>query len=262
MDEILAFQSVVWDGGDFQDTIEGEDFRALMDLCFRRADKFSLLRRDWPGAKDGPLEQALRPYRLGEYFSYGGLSWFDHEAREKCYVYPANGETKAIFLDYITHLFGRDVERSDGSDWPPEKYKACVEMSEAAYERVMERVEAVEKISGPISDQDFAAIETEELREAREIWLQVFDEADFQSNLEDPCFFRGDDLFFRTITHELDCLVLVVDDAFGERLKRLGKWMDVSDRRYLRPLGFLSEGEGLVWYGGDGQNGAAKGSRT
>lgn len=262
MDEILAFQSVVWDSGDYQDTIEGEDFRVLMDLCFHRADRFSLLRRDWPGAKDGPLERALRPYVLGEYFSYGHLCWFDREAREKCYIYPANGETKAILLDHITHLFGRDVERSDGSDWPPEKYRACVEMSEAAYARVMERVEAVEKISGPISDEDFAAIETEELREAREIWLQVFDEADFQSNLEDPCFFRGDDLFFRTITHELDCLALVVDDAFGERLKRLGKWVDVSDRRYLRPLGFLSEGEGLVWYGGNGQNGAAKGART
>lgn len=262
MDEILAFQSVVWDDGDYQDTIEGEDFRELMDLCFRRADKFSLLRRDWPGAKDGPLERALRPYRLGEYFSYGHLRWFDREAREKCYIYPANGETKAILLDHITHLFGRDVEQSDGSDWPPEKYRACVEMSEAAYARVMERVEAVEKISGPISDEDFAAIEREELQEARALWLPIFDEADFQSNLEDPCFFRGDDLFFRTITHELDCLALVVDDAFGERLKRLGKWMDVSDRRYLRPLGFLSEGEGLVWYGGNGQNGAAKGART
>lgn len=262
MDEILAFQSVVWDDGDYQGTIEGEDFRALMDLCFDRADKFSLLRRDWPGAKDGPLERALRPYVLGEYFSYGHLRWFDREAREKCYIYPANGETKAIFLDHITHLFGRDVEQSDGSDWPPEKYKACVEMSEAAYERVMKRVETEENIFGAISDEDFEAIEAEELRDAREIWLQVFDEADFQSSMEDPCFFQGDDLFFHTITHELDCLALVVDDAFGERLKRLGKWMDVSDRRYLRPLGFLSEGEGLVWYGGDGQNGAAKGART
>lgn len=262
MDEILAFQSVVWDDGDYQDTIEGEDFRALMDLCFHRADKFSLLRRDWPGAKDGPLERALRPYVLGEYFSYGHLRWFDREAREKCYIYPANGETKAIFLDHITHLFGRDVEQSDGSDWPPEKYKACVEMSEAAYERVMKRVETEENIFGAISDEDFEAIEAEELRDAREIWLQVFDEADFQSSMEDPCFFQGDDLFFHTITHELDCLALVVDDAFGERLKRLGKWMDVSDRRYLRPLGFLREGEGLVWYSGDGQNGAAKGART
>ena len=59
MSEILAFQSVVWDDEDYQDTIEGENFRALMDLCFQRADKFSLLRRDWPGAKDGPLEQEI-----------------------------------------------------------------------------------------------------------------------------------------------------------------------------------------------------------
>ena len=105
MDEILAFQSVVWDDEDYQETMEGEEFRALMELCFERADKFSLLRRDWPGAKDGPLERALRPYRLGEYFSYGRLSSFDHEAREKCYLYPANEETKAILLAHITHLF-------------------------------------------------------------------------------------------------------------------------------------------------------------
>ena len=261
MDEILAFQSVVWDDGDYQDTTEGEDFRALMDLCFDRADKFSLLRRDWPGAKDGPLEQALRPYVLGEYFSYGHLRWFDREAREKCYIYPANGETKAILLDYITHLFGRDVERPDGSDWPPEKYKACVEMSEAAYERVMERVEAVEKISGPISDQDFAAIEREELQEARRLLPPIFDEADFQSNLEDPCFFRGDEMYFKTITHEYECWVHAFDRPFGETLRKLGMWMDVSDRFRL-PLELLSRQEGLVWYGGDGQNGAAKGART
>lgn len=261
MDEILAFQSVVWDDGDYQDTIEGEDFRALMDLCFRRADRFSLLRRDWPGAKDGPLERALRPYRLGEYFSYGHLRWFDHEAREKCYIYPANGETKAILLDHITHLFGRDVEQSDGSDWPPEKYRACVEMSEAAYERVMERVEAEEKIFGPISDEDFAAIEREELQEARALWLPIFDEADFQSNLEDPCFFRGDEMFFETITHEYECWVHVLDRPFGEALRKLGKWVDISDRFRL-PLELLSRQEGLAWYVGDGQDGVAKGART
>ena len=252
MDEILAFQSVVWDDGEYQDTIEGEGFRALMELCFARADQFSLLRQDWPGAKDGPLEQALRPYRLGEYFSYGRMSWFGHEAREKCYLYPANGETKAILLSHITHLFGRDVERPDGSRWPPEKYKACVELSEAAYERVMERVEAEEKIFGVISDEDFAAIEREELREARQLWLQVFDEADFDSNMEDPCFFRDGEMFFETITHEYECWVHVLDRPFGKRLRELGKWVDVSDRFRL-PLGRLGGEEGLVWYGQGGQ---------
>ncbi len=253
MDEILAFRSIIWDNEDYQETVKGEEFRALMELCFDRADHFSLCRTDWPGAKDGPLERALRPYRLGEYLSYGRLIWFGHEAWEKCYVYPANQETKAIFLSHITHLFGRDVERPDGSDGPPEKYKACVELSEAAYERVMERVEAEEAIFGAISDEDFAAIEEEELQEAKKLWEEVFDEADFDSNLEDPWFFRGDDLFFRTITHEYDCLVHVPDEDFGERIKELGRWVDVSDRRYLRPLGFLSECQGLTWYEKDGQ---------
>lgn len=250
MDEIFAFQSVIWNDEDYLETLGGEPFRKLMELCFDRADRFSLLRTDWPGARDGPLEQALRPYRLGEYFSYGGLSWFDRSAREKCYVYPANEETKVIFLRHITHLFGRDIEPpSDGIRLRPEKYKTLDRMAEAAWDRVAERWDAVEAATGrPISEEESAAIEKEEFREARELWLQIFDEADFQSNMEDPCFFRGDDLFFQTITHELDCLACVLDDAFGEQLKTLGKWLDVSDRRYLRPLGFLSEGEGLVWY--------------
>ena len=248
MDKVLWFQNYVDDDCEYHDTIQGEKFRTLMDLCFERADKFSLIRRDWPGAKDGPLEQALRPYLLGEYLSYGRLSWFDHEAREKCYIYRANEETKAIFLSHITHLFGRDVERSDGSDWPPEKYKKCVEMSEAAYERVMERVETEEEIFGVISDEDFAAIEKEELREAREIWQEVFNEADFQSNMEDPCFFQDDELFFETITHEYECRVHVLDESFDQALRKLGKWVDASDQ-FQRPLGQLSGEDGLIWYG-------------
>ena len=247
MDKVLWFQSYVDGDCEYHDTIQGENFRTLMDLCFERADKFSLIRRDWPGAKDGPLEQVLRPYLLGEYLSYGRLSWFDHEAREKCYIYRANEETKAIFLSHITHLFGRDVERSDGSDWPPEKYKKCVEMSEAAYERVMERVETEEEVFGVISDEDFAAIEKEELREAREIWQEVFNEADFQSSMEDPCFFQDDELFFETITHEYECRVHVLDESFDQAIRKLGKWVDASDQ-FQRPLGLLSQEDGLIWY--------------
>ena len=245
MDEILAFQSVVWDDGDYQETMKGAQFRALVELCFERADQFSLLRRDWPGAKDGPLEQALRPYRLGEYFSYGRLSWFGHEAREKCYLYPANEETKAVLLAHITHLFGRDVEQPG---WPPEKYKTCVELSEAAWDRIMERWDALEAATGrPVGGEESAAIEKEELREAKALWEEIFDEADFQSNLEDPCFFRGDEMFFETVTHEYECRVHVLDRPFGERLRALGKWVDVSDRFHL-PLGRLSGEDGLVWY--------------
>ena len=252
MDEILAFQSIIWNDEDYQETIEGEQFRALMDLCFDRADRFSLLRTNWPGARDGPLEQALQPYRLGEYDSYAVLCGYDREVREKCYVYPANEETKAIFLAHITHLFGRDIEPTADGIWPrPEKYKTCDEMAEAAWERISERWDAVEAAAGrPLSEEESAVIEEEELREVRALWLQIFDEGDFQSNMEDPWFFRGDDLFFRTITHESDCMACVLDDAFGEQVKQLGKWLDVSDRRYLRPLGFLSECQGLVWYDG------------
>lgn len=245
MDEILGFQNYVDGGCAYHDTIQGEKFRALMDLCFARADQFSLIRRDWPGARDGPLERALRPYRLGEYDSYGRLIWFNHEAREKCYLYPAGGETKAILLAHITHLFGRDVERPEGSDWMPEKYKKCVETSEAAWDRIIERWDA---LGGAGTDEARGAIEEEELREAKALWLPIFDEADFQSNMEDPCFFRGDEMFFETITHEYECRVHVLDRPFGKKLRELERWRDLSDQFRL-PLGLLSRQEGLVWYG-------------
>lgn len=246
MDKVLWFRGPSWDNEDCDETIEGEKFRELMGLCFDRADKFSLIRTDWPGAKDGPLERALRPYLLGEYLSYGILHWFDHEARQKCYIYQANEETKAIFLAHITHLFGRDVERSDGSDWPPEKYKQCVELSQAAWDRVMERWDALEAATGrPVSEEESAAIEKEELREAKALWEEIFDEADFQSSMEDPCFYRGDEMFFWTITHELQCCAWVVDTPFGEKLRGLGRWVE-EDK--TRSLGRLSGEDGLVWY--------------
>lgn len=242
MDKVLWFRGPSWDNEDYDETIKGEKFRELMGLCFDRADKFSLIRRDWPGAKGGPLEQALRPYLLGEYLSYGILHSFDHEAREKCYIYRANEETKAIFLSHITHLFGRDVEQSDGSDWPPEKYKKCVEMSQAAWDRIIERWDALGEAG---TDKIRDAIEKEELQEAKALWEKIFDEADFQSNMEDPCFFRGNETFFWTVTHEALCCAWVVDEPFGKKLRELGRW---TEEDKTRSLGQLSGEDGLVWY--------------
>lgn len=243
MDKVLWFQNYVDDDCEYHDTIQGENFRTLMDLCFDRADKFSLLRTDWPGAKDSPLEQALRPYLLGEYLSYCILHSFDHEARLKCYIYWANEETRDIFLSHITHLFGRD----EAPDAPRlEKYDACDEAAKAASDRFMKRVEAEEEVFGVISDEDFTAIEEEEFREAKALWRKVFDEADYNSGMEDPCFYRGDETFFWTLTHETQCCAWVVDEPFGEKLRELGRW---TEEDKTRSLGQLSGEDGLVWYG-------------
>ena len=93
-------------------TIAGEAFQTLMDLCFDRADCFSLHRCGWEKAWDGALEQALRPFCLGEYLSYARIQRYDGEFREKCYVYRASRKAKAIFLQHWTHLFDREISRA------------------------------------------------------------------------------------------------------------------------------------------------------
>lgn len=245
MDKVVAFQSSIWDSAEYEETIKGENFRKLINLCFNRADKFSLHRRGWPGAKAGSIEQALQSYCMGEYLSDVRLRWFDHEVREKCYVYPANSKTRDIFLRYIVHLFGQDVEILSENVYFPEKYNSYIKEESAARERELERLRA---LAGQLTDEGIGRINQEEFQKVRELWLNVFDEADFGSNMEDPCFFRGDDMFCRIITHESQCLIHVPDQVFGEQIRKLGKWKDVSDCHYLLPLGFLSEGEELIWY--------------
>ena len=70
MHAVLGFKNgSYYPCGRKEPTIEGKQFQALMELCFAHGDTFSLRRCDWPGAHDGALEQALRPYILGEYDS-------------------------------------------------------------------------------------------------------------------------------------------------------------------------------------------------
>lgn len=243
MDKVLWFEGPSWDHQDYDGTIKGGKFRALMDLCFERADKFSLLRGNWPGAKDGPLEQALRPWLLGEYLSYGILHQFDHEAREKCYIYQASEETKAIFLAHITHLFARDNELPDGETAPlPEKYGPYMQAVKAARERVAARCDA---LGDGLTDEAMGAIDQEEFREVQALWQEVFDESDYDSHMEDPCFYRGDEMFFWTLTHETQCCAWVVDQFFGEKLRELGRW---TEEDKTKSLGRLSNEDGLVWY--------------
>ena len=110
MSSVLFFKNFTYyDENHPAPTIEGSEFQALLDLCFAHADAFSLRRCGWPGAKNGALEDALRPWLLGEYFSYGILNWFDLKRREKCYLYRACPETKDILLQHIHHLFDQEI---------------------------------------------------------------------------------------------------------------------------------------------------------
>ena len=132
MSSVLHFKNIYYFDDDTERTIEGAQFRALMELCFSQADTFSLLRSGWPGARDGALEQALRPWLVGEYASYGILHWFDKQSREKCYLYRATQETKEILLQHIHHLF--ETERS----LAPVGHQAYLQKKYAVYDRASE----------------------------------------------------------------------------------------------------------------------------
>ena len=248
MDEIWTFTRFSSDDGQESEeaTIRGEKFHALMDLCFAHADRFSLHRCNWPGANDGALEQALRPFRLGRYRSYAAICPSeDRKIWENCYLYPATDETKAILLRYIPHLFGREPDPA------PEGHREYLEKKYAAYYKACEAAEEqIDKYldKDPDPDMDAAlAFSKKVYCEARTIWQQIFDPKDYYSTMEDPCFFRGDEMFFETVTHEGECYAHIFSDAFGAKLRELGEWTSLSDPRL--PLFSLRRAKRLVWYG-------------
>lgn len=217
-----------------------------MELCFAHADTFSLRRSGWPGAHDGALERALRPWLLGEYDSYGILNWFGLEIREKCYLYQANRETKEILFRHIHHLF--EAEKS----LVPENYEAYLSRKYEAYDRVAREIssrfsqymgtEGMEQ-----SEEQREAVLDRLYQEAREQYPDVFLKGEHYSNMEDPCFFQGTEMFFETITHEQECWVKVLGPEFEADLQAVGEWLDLSEDRLL-PLFSLTTAEGLKWY--------------
>ena len=226
-------------------TIAGEAFQALMDLCFDRADCFSLHRCGWEKAWDGTLEQALRPFCLGEYLSYARIQRYDGEFREKCYVYRASRKAKAIFLQHWTHLFDREISRAPaGHDaYLREKYAAYDKAAEAASERVGEFLDHAPR---DLSDAAFHAFLREAYREAETLRKQVFSERDYYANMEDPCFFDNGVLFLETVTHETLCFADADDPAFAAALRRLGDW---AEERTSRPPVRLEAMDGYRRYG-------------
>lgn len=247
MPTVLLFKDMTFYNDGRTPSIEGEKFQALMDLCFAHADSFSLRRCSWPGARDGALETALRPYLLGEYPSYETLFWFDREVRGTCYLYRANPETKAVLLRHIRHLFDREESLA------PAGHEAYLQRKYAVYTRA--QAEACSRFTRYLNGEGRRQSEAQRdaawkriQREAREGCPDVFREEDYYSSMEDPCFFRGTELFFETITHEQTCLAQVLSPAFASTLQELGEWVDVSEE-YPLPLFSLAAAKGWKRYG-------------
>ena len=247
MHSVLLFKNRTFYNDDREPTIEGENFLHLMDLCFTYADSFSLRRCNWPGARDGNLETALRSYLLGEYFSYETLIWFDKECRGKCYLYPAIRETKEILLRHIHHLFDNEKSRAPAGheEYLQQKYAIYDRAWEEASRRFLSYVNTEGRYhSGELLDAAWKRI----CREAVASCPDIFSEADYYSSMEDPCFFRGPELFFETVTHEQECTVRVLSPEFAESLCGLGEWVNVSNERCM-PRFSLDTAAGWKWYG-------------
>lgn len=205
-------------------TIAGEDWRHLLDLCFARADRFSLHRCGYPGSRPGPLEQALRPFLAGGYRSYACFHMEGRQYWEPCRFYRAGPEAKEIVLRHITHLFDREAEENPYQ--LPEKYRACEEERKAAEKRLDA---FLERSGDDVTMEEADVFNKENFRESRRLWREVFDPADFVSHMEDLCFFRGREEFFETVTHEYECFVRVQDPALAQELRAIGSWADSTE---------------------------------
>ena len=187
MSSVLHFKNSSYFDDNTERTIAGAQFRTLMELCFAQADTFSLLRCGWPGARDGALEQALRPWLVGEYASYGILHWFDRQSREKCYLYRATQETKEILLQHIHHLFEAEQSLAPAGHqaYLEEKYAVYDRASEKAWDRFSAYMEAEGQEQ---SEEQQNAVLLGLYKKAREGCPDIFSEGDHYSNMEHPCF--------------------------------------------------------------------------
>ena len=73
------------------------------------------------------------------------------------------------------------------------------------------------------------------LRYADNLFLKTGDDQNGCS-LEDLCFFRDQELFFGTLSHEFMCYAHVLSPEFGAQLKTLGAWEEEEPQNSLASL--------------------------
>ena len=73
------------------------------------------------------------------------------------------------------------------------------------------------------------------LRYADNLFLETGDDQNGCS-LEDLCFFRDQELFFGTLSHEFMCYAHVLSPEFGAQLKTLGAWEEEEPQNSLASL--------------------------
>ena len=98
-----------------------EDFRELLNVCFRHATSFSMSKVWWDSCTDTSLEEELAPFLDREIKT---LVWFGYDFRnppEGCYgdvhamIYRAEPAAKVILLRYFDDIFLRKFSKGNSS---------------------------------------------------------------------------------------------------------------------------------------------------
>lgn len=104
-------------------TIQGEDLRAFLALCFEDGVWFSLQRAPWFQSVDSGLENELRPF-LNRVIETD--RWFGYVGKMTIQIYRADPAAKDILLRYMDDIFGRVFKNGELDDTTQTLEDLCI----------------------------------------------------------------------------------------------------------------------------------------
>ena len=103
-----------------ENTISCDEFKALLDICFRHADHFSMNADNWNSCTDKSLELELEPFLEKSVMT---PVWFGYDMRIaptkedywelKVMIYRTDPAAKDILLRYFDDIFLRKLSQGD-----------------------------------------------------------------------------------------------------------------------------------------------------
>lgn len=104
-------------------TIQREDLRRFLSLCFENGVWFSLQRAPWIQSVDSDLENELSPflYRVLE-----TDQWFGYGREMVIHIYRADPAAKDILLRYMDDIFGRVLKNGELDDTTQTLEDLCI----------------------------------------------------------------------------------------------------------------------------------------
>lgn len=104
-------------------TIQGEDLRTFLTLCFEDGVWFSLRRAPWSQSVDSGLENELRPF-LNRIIETD--RWFGYIGKMTIQIYRADPAARDILLRYMDDIFGRVSKNGELDDTTQTLEDLCI----------------------------------------------------------------------------------------------------------------------------------------